>query len=456
MENSAETLFNDLGQRYEDAYANSPHLKGFLHAAIDHLPPDSRVLDVGCGTGTPVASMLASAGHHVHGIDVSQEMLSIARRQVKGTFEKADMRAYSPASPVDGLFVIFSLYQIPPGETYSMCFRFSEWLNPGGMLVIATSPGPSPHPSSNVDLDFVVHDATWDATRYFQRMWMGTPTIETLFTADAWRAMLRDAGFSITAEVVYDFAPQDANHNVNERHQIFLARKVHDNPLLGPFPMPTLWGPWESPSPLNGIVDHLVGKELDLIRAKIFNKPNVLYLGPPMNDIDLQARCTQFHGPIDTLPFSSEKFERVLALCRLDHVADHSKTLSEILRVTSQTKGSQIIFIQAAPDNEILKIFNSLPHSPKIPHQGALLGAAMEQLSEDGSRDISLTRVDAKYQFPGENVSQKCEDAMKMLSGLYQPGDAEELRSRLRLHFRDGAQPVGCGLAMLEATSVSN
>lgn len=93
---SAETLFNYLGKRYEDAYANSPNLESVIQNDLDGLKPGSLVLDVGCGTGKPVAAMVASAGHVVYGIDVAEEMVKIARSQVQGTFEKADLRKYNP------------------------------------------------------------------------------------------------------------------------------------------------------------------------------------------------------------------------------------------------------------------------------------------------------------------------------------------------------------------------
>ncbi|KAM5445653.1 hypothetical protein MaudCBS49596_007299 [Microsporum audouinii] len=60
MATTAEALFDTLGKRYEDAFANDPNLKEFLRFAMKSLPNHSKVLDVGCGTGKPVADILAS------------------------------------------------------------------------------------------------------------------------------------------------------------------------------------------------------------------------------------------------------------------------------------------------------------------------------------------------------------------------------------------------------------
>jgi ubiquinone/menaquinone biosynthesis C-methylase UbiE len=51
MEADAETLFDYLGKRYEDAFAESPNLHRFISEAAKKLPAQSKVLDVGCGTG---------------------------------------------------------------------------------------------------------------------------------------------------------------------------------------------------------------------------------------------------------------------------------------------------------------------------------------------------------------------------------------------------------------------
>ena len=84
---SAETrrqaaAFDAIGERYDDVF---PHKSGQIIATqwmIDRLAPGARVLDLGCGTGVPTAGMLAESGLEAVGIDVSTEMLALARRNV--------------------------------------------------------------------------------------------------------------------------------------------------------------------------------------------------------------------------------------------------------------------------------------------------------------------------------------------------------------------------------------
>lgn len=81
---------------------------GFIVEALG-LAPGNRVLDVGCGPGRH-AHALARRGIEVHGIDISERFVDLARRDAPpgATFEVADARALG----FDGGFdVVMSLCQ---------------------------------------------------------------------------------------------------------------------------------------------------------------------------------------------------------------------------------------------------------------------------------------------------------------------------------------------------------
>lgn len=278
MEADAETLFDYLGKRYEDAFADSPNLHRFISQAAKRLPAQSKVLDVGCGTGKPVAQVLQFAGHDVHGIDISQEMVNIASSQVKGQFQKADMRKYQPSSPFDGIFVILSLFQITPGETYSMAFKWSEWLKRDGILAIGVTP------STSLPADECTYDATWDCSRQIGKPWMDKYTNETFFSEDRWQEILRCAGFEIETSVIYSFTPNDPEHQSAETHYLVLARKVEAQPLLGPYSLSSYSLPSENStqvdvSPHNFFSSRLVSEDLKKLLNALRTDQRVISLG---------------------------------------------------------------------------------------------------------------------------------------------------------------------------------
>jgi ubiquinone/menaquinone biosynthesis C-methylase UbiE len=56
----------------------------YLALLLDPLADGSTILDLGCGTGNPIAAHIASRGHRVVGVDGSEAMLAIARKQLPG------------------------------------------------------------------------------------------------------------------------------------------------------------------------------------------------------------------------------------------------------------------------------------------------------------------------------------------------------------------------------------
>jgi len=98
--------FEDLADHLGSAYLRYSFTKGteqevdFLVEALG-LTPDTRVLDVGCGPGRH-AHALGRRGIPVHGIDISERFVDLARHDAPAgvTFERLDARAL----PFDGEF----------------------------------------------------------------------------------------------------------------------------------------------------------------------------------------------------------------------------------------------------------------------------------------------------------------------------------------------------------------
>src|SRR5689334_18887234 len=90
---NAAITFDEIGPAYEDAFAGlaaqSTAVDWVLSRLEDKIP--AKFLDIGCGTGRPVCSALAAAGHDVTGIDISGVMIAAARERVpKATFHHVD------------------------------------------------------------------------------------------------------------------------------------------------------------------------------------------------------------------------------------------------------------------------------------------------------------------------------------------------------------------------------
>jgi SAM-dependent methyltransferase len=132
-----------------------------LAGALDRMPAERAVLglfcdltraaglgtgvgDVGCGTGR-LAPYLAARGLGPRGIDLSPEMIRVARRDHPGfDFDIADLRQlpFGDAS-LAGLVCWYSLMYLAPSDRPAAFGELARVLKPGGYLVTAFKAGDS-------------------------------------------------------------------------------------------------------------------------------------------------------------------------------------------------------------------------------------------------------------------------------------------------------------------------
>ncbi|GGY43278.1 class I SAM-dependent methyltransferase [Parvularcula lutaonensis] len=108
----------------------------------EHLKPDARVLEFGCGTG---GTAITHAPHveHVHAIDISENMLAFGRKQAKQhgvenvTFECADIAEFdAPEESYDAVLGMSILHLVHDRE--AVLARVHRLLKPGGVLITST------------------------------------------------------------------------------------------------------------------------------------------------------------------------------------------------------------------------------------------------------------------------------------------------------------------------------
>jgi ubiquinone/menaquinone biosynthesis C-methylase UbiE len=98
------------------------------------------VLDLGCGSGVPVASSLTDAGHRVVGVDISEVQVRRARERVPAAeFILADATTVRfPDGSFDAVVCLYALIHIPLAEQPPLLANVARWLRPGGSLLCTT------------------------------------------------------------------------------------------------------------------------------------------------------------------------------------------------------------------------------------------------------------------------------------------------------------------------------
>lgn len=105
---------------------------------LSFLKPQARILDVGCGAGHKTHYLIGK-GFQVMGVDFSENLLAIAKREVPNAeFVLADMRDLSEINgQFDAIFSQASLLHIPKKGAPDVLSHWLEKLKSGGYFYLA-------------------------------------------------------------------------------------------------------------------------------------------------------------------------------------------------------------------------------------------------------------------------------------------------------------------------------
>ena len=123
----------------------------YLDALIEHLPKKSHILDIGCGSGFPIATYLIERNFQVTGVDGSQELLSIAKTKCPKMINiYGDVRTIVLNKTFDAIVEWWCLFHLPKTDHRKMIQRFFKWLKPDGILEFTTGNAEYEHMSSDM------------------------------------------------------------------------------------------------------------------------------------------------------------------------------------------------------------------------------------------------------------------------------------------------------------------
>ncbi|MGQ0840272.1 class I SAM-dependent DNA methyltransferase [Actinokineospora sp.] len=171
--------FDLIGKRYDESFVERDVQIAEAAWLIDQLPPGSRVLDLGCGSGLPTAKQLVDAGMDVVGVDESQTMLDLAAAQAPGaTYLHADLRELGELGEFDAVVAFFALLMLSKADIERNLRDIRALLRGPGLLLVSMVQG---------DFDT------------FPVNFLGSPTTVSAYPPSQLRTVVADAGFEVLA-----------------------------------------------------------------------------------------------------------------------------------------------------------------------------------------------------------------------------------------------------------------
>ncbi|MGB3433033.1 class I SAM-dependent DNA methyltransferase [Achromobacter sp.] len=192
------SLYREHADAFEKLRGTQLVERAWLEAFLDLLPgPAPEVLDIGCGTGIPIARHLIERGCRLTGVDASDALLARARTSFpEHRWLEADMRSLPPLGPFQGLVAWHSFFHLRPADQRPMFNAFERLAAPGAALMF----------TSGAHLG--------EAIGQFE----GRPLYHGSLDSAEYRELLRLAGFEVVSHVEGDKTCGGAN--------IWLARRL--------------------------------------------------------------------------------------------------------------------------------------------------------------------------------------------------------------------------------------
>ncbi|MDF1757528.1 MAG: class I SAM-dependent methyltransferase [Legionellaceae bacterium] len=133
--------YKKMYEWYDEHRSRDLFEKYWLDKALFFSNSNSKILDLGCGMGEPIAKYFLDHGYELTGVDSNENLLSLAASRLpKGEFLVADMRSLSLDKKFDLIIAWNSFFHLTQDEQRKMFVIFANHLNSGGVLLFTSGP----------------------------------------------------------------------------------------------------------------------------------------------------------------------------------------------------------------------------------------------------------------------------------------------------------------------------
>ena len=135
------SIYRRYAKSWTDLRGQLLYEKTWLDRFLGLLPAQAKILDLGCGSGRPIAAYLLQHGHQLTGVDSADSMLEMAREHFPTQcWIKADMRSVELNQRFDAILAWDSFFHLTPQDQHGMFTQFAKWSKPNAVLMFTSGP----------------------------------------------------------------------------------------------------------------------------------------------------------------------------------------------------------------------------------------------------------------------------------------------------------------------------
>ncbi len=131
--------YDEIVHWFDDARSKNLMESEYLNLIINAVPGGGSVLDLGCGTGEPIAKFFIDKGFKVTGVDGSKNMIELCKKRFPNEqWLISDMRTINLHQQFDVILAWHSFFHLDQASQRKMFKTFETHLKPGGVLAFTS------------------------------------------------------------------------------------------------------------------------------------------------------------------------------------------------------------------------------------------------------------------------------------------------------------------------------
>lgn len=132
-------VYDEIITWFDEARSKRLMESEYLNLIVNTIPPSGTILDLGCGTGEPIAQFFIERGFKVTGVDGSQKMIELCKQRFPNErWIVSDMRDINLQQQFDALIAWHSFFHLDWDSQRNMFKIFASHVKLGGVLAFTS------------------------------------------------------------------------------------------------------------------------------------------------------------------------------------------------------------------------------------------------------------------------------------------------------------------------------